>query len=368
MSKLTPMPQGGIYPIIMAGGSGTRFWPLSRQNRPKQFLNIGGGQTLLEETMQRLDPLAPWSDRYIVAGERHQEAIHALCPLLPPQQLLIEPCARNTAPCVALAALHIALRDPQGVMIVLPADHHIAHPENFRTALRSSIEGARNGKILTLGVIPTRPETGYGYLRFPGGGQSNETRLPVERFVEKPPRQIAEEYVNSGSYLWNSGVFIFGVQRILQEFTTQLPEMSAALEPVTSALMANDQDAYHQALTQAFFKISAVSIDVGIMEGADDVEVVPLSAGWSDVGHWGALDEISPIDPHGNLLIGHQDHIVVDAQHVTVHSERVTAIVGVDDIVVVNTDDATLVCHRERAQEVRQVVDQLRLAGRTDLT
>lgn len=357
-----------IYPVVMAGGSGTRFWPLSRRDRPKQFIPIGGQKTLFEETMERLDALAPWSQRYVVAGEGHADTIRQRCPELPESQLLIEPCARNTAPCVALATHHIAQRDPHGLIIVLPADHYIQDVEAFQSALRSAVNGAAEGKIVTLGVIPTRPETGYGYIQYQGRGDPNQSRLPVDRFVEKPPRRVAEEYLASGDYLWNSGVFIFSAQRMLNEIHQQLPALDHAFEPVRDALERADLPQYSAALDHAFSQIRPISIDVGVMEGASQVEVIPLQAGWSDVGHWAAIEEISMVDEQSNILIGHPDHVSIDSTRVTIHSDRLTAVVGLKDIVVVNTVDATLVCHRDHAQSVRDVVEMLKKRGRGELT
>ena len=186
-----------LYPVVMAGGSGTRFWPYSRKNKPKQFLAIGTEHPLLLETFNRLDQLSPWENRYVVAGKVHAQPILDLCPSLPQNQLLIEPCPRNTAPCVALAALHLYERDPNGVMLVLPSDHHISELPHFEKAIRSAMEGASQNKIITLGIQPTRPETGYGYIQYPGGGTVNESRLSVKRFVEKPPFEIAQKYASN---------------------------------------------------------------------------------------------------------------------------------------------------------------------------
>lgn len=361
------MDSAHIYPVIMAGGSGTRFWPLSRQHLPKQFLKMGGDESLLAATMNRLEAMATWDTRYVVAGEKHIEGIKEQCPKLPIANLLVEPCARNTAPCVALAAQHISARDSEAIMVLLPADHHIADVPAFQKALQSAIVGAREGKIMTLGIVPTRPETGYGYIQYPGGGEVNSSRLPVHQFVEKPPRRIAEQYLASGEYLWNSGVFVFSVRRILDEFETQLPELAHQMSLVKTEIQSANHSAYQAVLDQAFLNIQGVSIDVGIMEKAMNIEVIPLDVGWSDVGHWGALSEVRPLDAHQNVLLGHSDHFALDAQQVTVQSDRFTAVIGLDRIVVVNTEDATLVCAQDRAQDVRLVVDYLKNKDRLDL-
>lgn len=358
----------GVYAIVMAGGSGTRFWPLSRRDHPKQFLAIGGDRPLIAATMDRLDMLTGWERRYVVAGEHHAAGVRQHCPALPQDQLLIEPCARNTAPCIALAALHVVARDPEGVMIVLPSDHHIGDVTALRESLTSAVEGARAGKIVTLGVVPTRPETGYGYIRFPGGGVVNHSRLPIDQFVEKPPRRIAERYLESGEYLWNSGVFIMKAQRLLSEVERQLPDLATALEPVYTALTTSDSTSYQSALDEAFSIIKPVSVDVGIMEGATEVEVIPISVGWSDVGHWGALEEVSAVDERGCIFNGAASHLALDAERVTISSDKFVAVVGVSDVIVVDTPDATLVCARDRAQEVKRVVEALHAQGRSELT
>ena len=364
----SPTYQEGVYPVIMAGGSGTRFWPMSRQHLPKQFLNMGGDQSLIEATMKRLDALAPRHCRYVVAGEQHSALVKQHCPDLDDLHLIIEPCARNTAPCVALAAQHIYQRDPQGIMILLPADHHITDVTAFTKALESAVEGAQEGKILTLGVVPTRAETGYGYIQYEGGGIRNQSRLPVTQFVEKPPKSIAEQYLASGEYLWNSGVFIFSVETILREFQSQLPNLAKEMSLVGKALMGEDQTHYQQVLDRAFLNIKPVSVDVGIMEGAECIEVIPLEAGWSDVGHWGALHEVHPVDSQQNILLGHPEHLVLDACQVTIQSNKFTAVVGLDGLVVVNTDDATLVCAQDRVQDVRTIVEYLNQCGLKTLT
>ena len=359
-----PLEMEHFYPVVMAGGSGTRFWPLSRELKPKQFLSIGSTRPLLVETMARFDALAPWSARYIVAGAHHREPISALCAELPNAQLIVEPCARNTAPCIGLVALHIAERDPQGVMMVSPADHCVTDIEAFESATRRATEGARSGKIVTLGVQPNRPETGYGYIQYAGGGQLNHSRHPVTRFVEKPPREIAESYLASGDYLWNSGVFFFSVTRILEEIQAQLPELYAGLQEIRSAI---ETPAYSEVLPRVFSQFRSVSIDVGVMEGAREVEVIPVAFGWSDVGHWDALSEIAPVDPEGNVALGAGSHIVLDARRNIIQSDTPIAVLGVEGLVIVQTDDVTLVCPRERAQDVKRIVAELKARGRADL-
>ncbi|MCA9543878.1 MAG: mannose-1-phosphate guanylyltransferase [Myxococcales bacterium] len=357
-----------LYAVVMAGGSGTRFWPLSRKARPKQFLAIGTRRPLLVETIERLAPLVPRERVKIVAGESHTGAIREACPELPPSALVIEPCARNTAPCVGLAAVHVAREDPDAVMAVLPADHHIGDGPGFRRLVLAAAERARAGEIVTLGIRPTRPETGYGYIHY----DRKDTALThdgvevcvVNRFVEKPPRAVAEGYLAHGGYLWNSGMFFFTARRILDDIARLLPSLSTALQRIEAAIGRPD---YDQVLAHEYNALQSVSLDYGIMEHAERVRVVPAEIGWNDVGHWAALGDFAESDAQDNIAQGHS--VLVDAHRTTIHAEPgiTVAAVGTTDLVVVATGDAVLVCDRERAQEVRKVVQALKKAGREDL-
>lgn len=356
-----------MYAVIMAGGSGTRFWPLSRRLRPKQFLSIGTERPLIVETVERLAPLVTAEQVMVVAGEHHAASIRRLLPELPDGALLVEPCARNTAPCIGLAALHIARTDPDAVMAVLPADHHIGDPDGFRRVMAAAAERAALGEIVTLGIRPTRPETGYGYIHYDRSdtclsGQGVEI-CTVNRFVEKPPRDVAERYLSDGGYLWNSGMFFFTAKRILADIERLLPGLHQALVRIGEAI---GTDAYDAVLSAQFNAVNSVSIDYGVMEHAEQVRVVPADFGWNDVGHWAALADFAEPDRDGNVVTG--DAILVDAANNIVHAgHRAVAIVGARDLVVVATEDAVLVCPRDRAQDVRRVVDQLKKAGRKEL-
>jgi mannose-1-phosphate guanylyltransferase len=357
-----------MYAVIMAGGSGTRFWPLSRRLRPKQFLAIGTEQPLIDETAARLAPLVPMERVRVVAGAHHADAIRSLLPALPADGLLIEPCARNTAPCVGLAAIHLFKEDPEAVMAVLPADHHIGDAAGFRRLMAAAAERARAGEIVTLGIRPTRPETGYGYIHY----DRSDTQLTsdgveicaVNRFVEKPPRAVAERYLEHGGYLWNSGMFFFTARRILDDIARLLPQLSAALERIGAAIGTPDYDAV---LAENFAALESVSIDYGVMEHAERVRVVPADIGWNDVGHWAALADFAEADAQGNVVDGAS--VLIDARNLVVHAEpgRMVAAIGVDNLVIVATDDAVLVCPRDRAQDVRRVVAELKKSGRETL-
>lgn len=367
-----------LYGVVMAGGSGLRFWPASRAHKPKQLLAISSDRPLVLEALERLSPVVgplTAGRHYLVAGQQHREALLASCPSLDERQLLIEPCARNTAPCVALAALHIAQRDPNAVMVISPADHHVAYQEAFTHAILRAAEGARLGALVTLGVSPTRPETGYGYIELqgpvegggepltPSGGGQVMGRQRVARFVEKPSLEVAQRYVDSGRYLWNSGVFVMRVDRLFEELQRQLPQHWEALMRIKASLGSAH---YEQVLSEQFSLMRSMSLDYGVMEGAAQVEVVPVSLGWSDVGHWAALQELYPADEQGNVKVG-EGHLCLDAQRNVIYSAGQGApqvsLLGVEGLVVAYSPDALLVCKVEDSQRVREVVEALRARG-----
>lgn len=357
-----------IHAVIMAGGSGTRFWPLSRHANPKQFLAIGTKEPLLRETITRLHPLVTPERVHVVAGAHHAAQVRALLPELSASALLVEPCARNTAPCVGLAALHVARLDPDAVMAVLPADHHIADGETFRRLVAGAAERAAQGELVTLGISPTRPETGYGYIqRAAEPSLRTEGDLPVYevlRFVEKPALALAERYLAEGDYLWNSGMFFMTPRRILSDIERFLPELAAQLARIDAAIGAPD---YEAVLAECFTAAPAVSLDFGVMERAENVRVIAAQMGWNDVGHWAALPDFSPTDGDENVIIG--DALLRDCEGVIAHSEAglTVAALGLRDLVVVATADVVMICPRARAQEVRVLGQALAEAGREEL-
>jgi mannose-1-phosphate guanylyltransferase len=359
-----------LYPVVMAGGSGTRFWPLSRQARPKQFLALAGDEPLLAATVARLPPLAKIDRTYVVLGPSHAPTARKLLPKLPKENLVVEPTARNTAPCVGLAALHVAKRDPKGVMAMLPADHHVARPAAFRDALAAAAAVAETGAIVTLGVKPTRPETGYGYLqvgeKLPAVAGAADGLAPrrVQRFVEKPDAKTAERYVKDDRYLWNSGIFVFRVDVILEEIRRSMSDLAGQLDKIGAALGTPREKAV---LAKVYPQTPSISIDYGVMEKSDRIAVVPADFGWSDVGSFAALPEVRTADAQGNVTEGFA--LVLDSRNsvVLAQKERPVAVIGLDDVVVVDAGDALLVCRKDRAQDVRKAVDELRKRGREDL-
>jgi mannose-1-phosphate guanylyltransferase len=358
-----------LYPIVMAGGSGTRFWPLSRKDRPKQFLALAGDESLLAATVHRLPPLAKAKQTFVVCGPAHAKAARKLLPELPAANFIVEPCARNTAPCVGLAALHVSARDPRGVIAMLPADHHVARPDSFREAIGAAAKVAADGLIATIGIRPSRPETGYGYLkigsRLPGGkGKGRSQAHRVERFVEKPDVVTAARYLADGDYLWNSGIFVFRADVILEEIRKAMPVLGEQLEAIGRAL---GTPSYQKVLARVFPECPSISIDYGVMEKSHRIAVVPADFGWSDVGSFAALPEVREQDALGNVVEG--AGLVVDGRNNVVLGApgRPLVVVGLDDVVAVDAGDAILVVARERAQDVRRAVEELTRRGREDV-
>lgn len=359
-----------IYPVIMAGGSGTRFWPLSRRTRPKQFLALAGDAPLLAATVGRLPPLAKADRTYVVCGPAHAAAARRMVPQLPKENFIVEPCARNTAPCVGLAAIHVAARDPKGIIAMLPADHHVGRPEAFRDAISAAAQLAEGGAIATIGIRPNRPETGYGYLklgpRMPVAGKAKARfqAHKVERFVEKPDVVTAARYLADGSYLWNSGIFVFRTDVILDEIRRAMPVLGEQLDAIARTL---GTPRYKRTLTRVFPECPSISIDYGVMEKSARIAVVPAEFGWSDVGSFAALPEVRATDHLGNVAEG--DAMVIDGRNdvVLATRDRPVAVIGLDDVIVVDAGDAVLVCRRDRAQDVRKAVEELQRRGREEL-
>jgi mannose-1-phosphate guanylyltransferase len=344
-----------VFAVIMAGGSGTRFWPLSRKAWPKQFLALADSQeSLLQATVRRIAGLIPSDRILVVTSEQHAPATREQLPQLPPENVLGEPAARNTAACVAWAAAHVSARSPQAVMIVLPADPHIGDEPAYRALLTRAAAAADAGGLVTIGVSPTRPETGYGYIE--SGAELESGVLRVQRFVEKPDLARAQQFVNDSRFLWNSGMFFFRADAILGEFERQLPDIHSFARGYIEVFGRADAQAYVQA---RYAGLTSISIDHGIMEHARDMRVVPGSFGWFDIGSWTTAYELADKDAAGNAVLGEVSVIDAERCYVRTRSGRLVALIGVQDLVVVDTEDALLIMPRERAQDVRRVVDDL---------
>jgi len=342
----------------MAGGSGTRFWPRSRARVPKQLLPIVGERSMLQETVARLSPPIARDHILVVTGMEHARAVRAQLPRLTASRLLVEPQGRNTAAAIALAALHVARTHPDAVMAVLPADHAIGDVATFRAELAVAVDVAeRTGALVTLGVKPTYAETGYGYIRPGASMRGTGGRVAwVEAFLEKPERARAEALLAEGRALWNAGIFAWRVDAILGELRAHLPEVLGPLE----AAVDRDEP---RALGAAYQRLPAISIDTGVLQRARRVAVVRARFPWSDVGSWAAVEPFWRSRHDGrNAVRGHA--LPIDSRGCVIDSpKRLIALLGVDDLVVVDTPDAVLVCSKDRAQDVRLVVDELRRRG-----
>lgn len=385
-----------VYIVIMAGGSGTRFWPLSREAMPKQLLRIDGEETLIEQTIGRVSPLIPLDRIFIVTNKNHAEQIRFQVADIKKENFIIEPIARNTAAAVGLAAIHINHRFPNAVMCVLSADHVIRHKDRFIEILKNSFNVARSGYLVTIGIKPGRPETGYGYVeagdRIEVAGSSEqiagvpsprgtycgrrpmqwvngegkgegEIDLPaifsVKRFVEKPDIAKAIEYIKDGHYYWNSGMFVWKASIVIEEIGRHMSSLYEGLKEIESSIGKGDEDSITR---KVFDRIKPISIDYGVMERSDRVAIIPADIGWSDVGSWTALDEISNRDTKGNVITGNV--IDLDSMDSIIYAaNRLVATLGLKDMIVVDTEDATLVCRKDRAQDVKRIVEELKRRG-----
>ena len=350
-----------LTPVILSGGAGTRLWPLSRELYPKQLLALTGERTMIQQTALRLEGLSA-AGPVVVCNEAHRflvaEQLRQID--IEPQAMVLEPLGRNTAPAIALAA-HAALRAAGGadaLLLVLPADHVIRDVPAFQKAVRAALPAADSGKLVTFGIVPTHPETGYGYIQ---RGAPEGTGFAIARFVEKPDPERAQRFVAAGEYYWNSGMFLFGARRYLEELGRLAPEMARVCAEAFAAART-DLD-FTRIEGQRFAACPADSIDYAVMEKTRDAVVVPLDAGWSDVGSWAALHEACDADAHGN--VAHGDVICEDAEGCYLYSEsRLVSAVGLKDHVVVETKDAVLVAPKDRVQDVKKLVHRLKEAGR----
>jgi mannose-1-phosphate guanylyltransferase len=358
-----------IFAVIMAGGSGTRFWPASREHLPKQFLKITGDRTMLEETIARVEPLTHLANIYPVVGQVHAQITGELLSGMP-VKTLIEPVGRNTAACIGLAALHIKQFSEDDPIAVLPADHFIGDLQSFTQTINAGADLARSGAIIMVGIIPGRPETGYGYIKTAAeiGRSLNHIYFSVERFVEKPDYKTALDYLANGNYLWNSGIFIFTAKTILSQIEECMPALYQGLREIEKSIGTAD---YDQVLNRVYAQLPSVSIDYGVMEKTEKpIYVFRGDFGWSDVGSWQALHELrsSEYDEHGNLLLGNA--LVVDSKNNLVYSvtERAVALLGVEGLVVVDTPDALMVTEISRSQDVKILQEIFKKTGRREST
>lgn len=340
------------------------MWPRSRSASPKQFLDLLGPQTMVQETVDRIEPLVPLDRVLLVVSQEHAETVRAQIPGLPEENILVEPGPRGTAPCIGLAAVVLQRRDPEAIMAVCPADHLILDAAGFRQAIRAAADLAREGYLVTLGIAPDFPHTGYGYIQR-GSALGEREGLPtyrVQRFTEKPDADTAQGFVDSRAYYWNGGIFVWQAATILAEMDSLLPSLYAGLQRVIGDW---DSSRRGEVLAAVWDRVPRTTIDYGVMEKASQVAVVPVDIGWDDVGNWATLSKLLESGEEGNVVRGQGEAILLETENSYVYASagRLVATVGLADFVVVDTPDALLICPKDQAQAVRDVVERLKAGG-----
>ena len=349
--------------LIMAGGRGERFWPKRRKNLPKQFLSLtDDGKTLIQLTVERILPLVKLEDIFIATNKAYRELVLEQIPGLPEENILCEPIGRNTAPCIGLGAIHIAQKYDDAIMFVLPSDHLIKFTNMFLKTLETGADVAENNtNLVTIGITPDYPETGYGYIKFDPRRTEGQA-YAVERFVEKPSLEVAKEYLSTEEYLWNSGMFIWKVSSILKNMQKFMPDTYESLIKIKEAIGTPQQDSI---LEKEFHNMQSQSIDYGIMEKADNIYILPGTFGWDDVGSWLAVERIKKTNEFGNAVAG--NIITVNTHNCIIQGDKkLIAIVGMEDTIVVDTKDATLICAKDSAGDIKKVTENLKICNRNE--
>ncbi|MBZ0299644.1 MAG: mannose-1-phosphate guanylyltransferase [Anaerolineae bacterium] len=348
-----------FYAMIMAGGGGTRLWPMSRQDTPKQLLPLVEDDSMFKVSVRRLAPLFTPEQIYIVTGRMYFDMMHNDVPEIPPENFIIEPYGRDTAPAAALGLTVIHQRDPQAVVAILTADHHITRKDRFRDVLQAGGELACQGHIITLGLAPTYPATGFGYIQQgePLAAVNGFQSYKSLGFTEKPDERTAAEFITSGEYSWNSGMFIWKSAVALAEFERQQPEMFEQFMEIARVV---DTEHFEDTLESTWDNIRKISLDFAVMEHAQDIVVIPVDIGWNDVGSWGALFEVLKLDKNGNHFKGKSPvNVIIDTKNTLVYSDKLTVTIGIEDVIIIETPDALLLCHKDRTQDVKEVVNKL---------
>lgn len=348
--------------LIMAGGRGERFWPKSRMSLPKQFLSLtDDGKTMIQLTVERILPLVNIEDIYIATNRDYKALVLEQLPNIPEENILCEPVGKNTAPCIGLGAVHIQKKYGDAIMMVLPSDHLIKYTSIFVNTLTDACEVAEQGEnLVTLGITPDSPETGYGYIKFIPDRTLGRA-FAVERFVEKPNLETAKEYVASEQYFWNSGMFIWKVSTILNNIKSFLPDTFEGLERIQAAVGTEQQESV---LEKEFYQFQSESIDYGIMEKASNIYILTGAFGWDDVGSWLAVGRIKTSNEFGNVINGNV--VTVNTKNSIIQGgEKLIAIVGVQDMIVVDTEDALLICDKDSAGDIKKVLENLRICNQT---
>ncbi|WP_313154014.1 mannose-1-phosphate guanylyltransferase [Lacrimispora sp.] len=349
--------------LIMAGGRGERFWPKSRKNMPKQFLSLtDDGKTMIQLTVERISPMVKLEDVYIATNKEYKSLVLEQLPGLPEQNVLCEPVGRNTAPCIGLGAMHIAKKYDDAMMFVFPSDHLIKFNQMFIRTLQDACEVAeKNDNLVTIGIVPDYPETGYGYIKFDSHIMEGHA-YKVDRFVEKPSLEVAKEYLATEEYLWNSGMFIWKVSSILKNFRKFMPDTYDALKRIQDAIGTEQEEAV---LEKEFRGIQSQSIDYGIMEKAEGIYILLGTFGWDDVGSWLAVERIKKTNEFGNAVNG--NIITVNSHNCIIQGgKKLIAAVGLDDMIVVDTEDATLICSKDHAGDIKKVLENLKICNREE--
>lgn len=351
-----------VTALIMAGGKGERFWPRSRVNLPKQFLSLtDDGKTMIQLTVERISPIVALEDVYIATNKNYKSLVMEQLPGIPEENILCEPVGRNTAPCIGLGAVHVASKYEDAVMIVLPSDHLIKSNEIFIDTFKEACEVATKGEnLVTVGITPNYPETGYGYIKYDSANKDGAA-YAVDKFVEKPDLETAKSYLADGSYLWNSGMFTWRVSTILDCFKKFMPSTYDGLMKIKAAIKTPQQEAVLEA---EFPNLESESVDYGIMEKAQNIFILPGNFGWDDVGSWLAVGRIKKNDENNNVVNGNV--VTVNTKDCVIEgSKKLIATVGLRDIIVVDTDDAMLISTKENAGEIKKVLAELRESGKT---
>ncbi len=347
------------YVVIMAGGSGTRFWPFSRVEKPKQFLDVlGVGQTLLQMTFDRFNEMVPLENIFIVSNSRYNDLIFEQLPALKKDQVLLEPFQRNTAPCIAYACYKIAAKDPGATIIVSPADHVVFKERAFLAIINDALKAAKaEDKLVTIGVTPNRPETGYGYIQYMENSGSKVKR--VKTFTEKPAKDLAVKFIESGEFVWNAGIFVWSARAIKQAFSQYLPEMAEVFTGVAKHFYTQQEQ---KAIDEAYAQCKNISIDYGILEKADNVYVVLGEFGWSDLGSWRSLYEVSKKDEHGNMVKANA--MIYNSTNCTISGpkDKLIVVSGVDDCLITDYGNAILICNKNSHTELKTIVHDIQVS------
>lgn len=352
-----------VTALIMAGGRGERFWPRSRKNLPKQFLSLtGDGKTLIQLTVERILPLVAMEDIFIATNKDYKELVKKQLPELPEENILCEPVGRNTAPCIGLGAMHIAKKYEEALMLVFPSDHLIKYNSMFVSTLKEACRIAEEeNNLVTIGITPDYPETGYGYIKF-NPNESKGQAFAVDRFVEKPTREVAKEYLETEEYLWNSGMFVWKTSSILKNIELFMKDIYEGLVRIKESIGTEEQE---QVLEKEFTAFRSESVDYGIMEKADNIYTIPGTFGWDDVGSWLAVDHIRKSNEMGNVVSGNV--ITVNSRNCIIEgANKLIAAVGLEDLIIVDTEDATLICEKKSTADIKKVLENLKICHRDE--